>query len=408
MAQDTTSVDVGAAPDIRSEGGRLVFIDVMKVIAIALVITHHAGQAYGPGAADWAVNDDATAVWLDAFFRVNAAFGMGLMFLIAGYFVPRSYDRKGGSRFLSERWKRIGVPMVLLILFLHVPLAYLAEDTNLSPGEFIRSLYDTGLKTPYFHLWFLGHLLLYSAGYVVMRRYKERRGHTQVKVRSTPTDAAVIGFIAALTLVTWLVRIPFPIDDWWPIVFVVAAEPAHLPQYVSLFAIGAMAYRGNWLRSLSTRFGIVWLGVGLVASAGVYYIVLFAPETAARILDKGGFTTGSLLYSAWEAVICAGLCIGLMILGRSLFQRSNRFLTAVAAAAYAAYMIHFGIVILIQGAITDVDASANTKFLFVAAVGILLSFAIAYASRWVPGLRSVLGTSSAPGRKTDPSTDAPV
>jgi surface polysaccharide O-acyltransferase-like enzyme len=408
MAIDSSEGGSTAASETHTGVGRLVFVDVMKVIAIAVVIAHHAGQAYGPGAADWAVDDAAMSVWLDAFFRVNAAFGMGLMFLLAGYFVPRSYDRKGARLFLSERWKRIGIPMALLILIIHLPAAYFTEEANLSLSGFIRSLYDTGLKTPYFHLWFLGHLLLYSAGYVLLRRYTEHRRGNGAPFWPAPTHSGIVGFVVALTLITWLVRIVFPIDHWWPIFFVVAAEPAHLPQYVSLFAIGAMAYRGDWLRHMSTRMGVIWLGVGITASAGVYYMTLFAPERAGQILDDGGSTAASLLYGAWEAVISAGLCVGLMVVGRTLFQRTNRFLRATSEAAYVAYMLHFGLVIVIQAAIVDVDASANTKFLFVAGLGIPLSFGLAHLTRRVPGLPNVLGTSPAQATASTTAADDPA
>jgi surface polysaccharide O-acyltransferase-like enzyme len=143
---------------------------------------------------------------------------------------------------------------------------------------------------------------------------------------------------------------------------------------------------------------MIWLGIGVAASAGIYFMTLFARERAAEILDTGGANAGSLLYCAWEAVICAGLCLGLMVMARELFQRTNRFLLAMSAAAYAAYMLHLAIVTLIQALILDVDASANGKFLVVATLGIVLSFGIAHLSRWVPGLRNVLGTVSPPPR----------
>ena len=56
------------------------------------------GKPTGRGA-DWAADDAAMSVWLDAFFRVNAALGLGLMFLLVTYFVPRSYDRNGPGSF---------------------------------------------------------------------------------------------------------------------------------------------------------------------------------------------------------------------------------------------------------------------------------------------------------------------
>jgi hypothetical protein len=193
-------------------------------------------------------------------------------------------------------------------------------------------------------------------------------------------------------------------DHWWPLLLLIATEPAHLAQYVSLFALGAMAYRGDWLRRIPTHMGMIWLGIGVAASAGIYYATLFAPERADEVLDTGGFTVGSLLYCAWETVICVGLSIGLLILGRRFFQRTNRFLMAMSAAAYAAYMLHLGLVATIQATILDVDVSASGKFLFVTAFGIVLSFGLAHLARWVPGLRDLLGV--APVVKEDDEAKA--
>jgi surface polysaccharide O-acyltransferase-like enzyme len=376
---------------LSSDSERLGFVDVMKVIAIVVVIAHHAGQAYGFSGA-WAVNDPPSVAWLDPFFRVNAAFGMGLMFFLAGYFVPWSYDKKGSRRFLSQRWKRIGVPMVLFILILHVPIAYLTEGAGLSFGEFIRSLYDTGLRSPYFHLWFLGNLLLFTAGYVLLRAVTERRSDHRERAWSLPSHSTVVLFIIALTAVTWIVRGWFPITHWIPIVFVVASEPAHLPQYVGLFAIGAMAYRGDWLRRMPTRTGLIGLGIGVAASAGVYAIALLAPDRAAELLANGGFNTPSLLYTAWEALICAAMVLGLMVLGRTIFTGTSRLGALMAGAAYAAYMLHLGIVVLLQSALTGSGLDTNLKFLVVTVLGVVLAFGVAHGSGRVPGLRTIVGT----------------
>ena len=153
----TPSIDVSR----EETGNRLVFVDVLRVALILLVIAHHAGQAYGPTGGEWPVDDPANSAWLGPFFAVNAAFFMGLLFLLAGYFVPRSFDRKGTGRFLKDRWMRIGIPLAFFVLLVQVPLVYLNEDPRLSFSAFIESLYDSGLQNAYIHLWFLGHLLLY-------------------------------------------------------------------------------------------------------------------------------------------------------------------------------------------------------------------------------------------------------
>jgi peptidoglycan/LPS O-acetylase OafA/YrhL len=130
----TSSVDRplirGPAPSVpRVEGERLIFPDVLRVAIVAMVIVHHAAQAYGPTGGVWPVEDEVTSDWFLPFYTANAAVGLGLLFLLAGYFTGHSYDRKGIERFLRERWGRIGVPLVVFVLGVHLPLAYLVEGT---------------------------------------------------------------------------------------------------------------------------------------------------------------------------------------------------------------------------------------------------------------------------------------
>jgi hypothetical protein len=282
------------------------------------------------------------------------------------------------------------VPLVLFMLVVHLPVVYLVESPRPSFSELVRSLYESGWQNVYLHLWFLGHVLLYSLAYAAWRSLVERRADRPRRTWSPPNHAAIVGFVVVLALVTFVVRGWYPIDEWVPLFFVVAAEPAHLPQYLSLFALGVIAYRGDWLRRLPTRVGMVWLSVGLVASAGYWALLLLAPNS--DVTAGGGFIWQSLLYSTWESVICAGMVVGLIVLFRQVFRRTNRVLVAMAAASYAAYIIHFMIVVFLQAGIEGLDLPALIKFGLVAILGVFLAFGIGHLSRRVPGLRMILGT----------------
>ena len=41
---------------------------------------------------------------------------MGLMFMIAGYFVAGSYDRKGFGRFVGDRFRRLVIPRLIYMI----------------------------------------------------------------------------------------------------------------------------------------------------------------------------------------------------------------------------------------------------------------------------------------------------
>ena len=76
----------------------LYYVDRLRVLVISLVVAHHAGQAYGPTGGAWPVFEDERSPLLGPFFSVNAAFFMGLFFLISGFFVPGSLERKGAAQ----------------------------------------------------------------------------------------------------------------------------------------------------------------------------------------------------------------------------------------------------------------------------------------------------------------------
>ena len=86
---------------------RLAFLDNLKIGLTALVIAHHAGQAYGPTGGSWPIFSPERSDLLGPFFGVNAAFFMGLFFLISAYFVPYAFDRKGAGTFLGDRFRRL-------------------------------------------------------------------------------------------------------------------------------------------------------------------------------------------------------------------------------------------------------------------------------------------------------------
>ena len=94
---------------------RLPYLDTLKIVLTLLVVFHHAAEPYYLDSA-WPYkpsNTDEMMPWIWHFLSVNAAFFMGLFFLIAGYFVPRSYDKQGFKVFIQKKLMRLGIPVVI-------------------------------------------------------------------------------------------------------------------------------------------------------------------------------------------------------------------------------------------------------------------------------------------------------
>ncbi|GAA0804780.1 acyltransferase family protein [Spirilliplanes yamanashiensis] len=374
---------------------RLVPLDVTRVAVIVMVIVHHAAQPYGPTGPGWPVTDAAQSDWFRPFYTVNAAVGLSLLFLLAGYLVPASCDRTGPRRFLRRRWSRLGLPLVVFGIAANLPIALAAEGPS-SWRAFAGSLYDDAWRPLYLHLWFVAHLLVYSALYTAWHAL----AHRPRRSWPVPGHRAIFAFTGALAAVTWVVRWWYPVDEWVPLLWVLPVEPARLAQYASLFVAGAMAYRGGWLRGLPGGTGRVWLAVGLAASVTMAAAQLAAPGGwHYNELANGGAGWQSLVRSGLEALICVGLAVGVPVVVRDLVHRPLPLVTAMAASSYAAYILHLYIVVPLQVAVAGPSASPFLKFGVVSVLALALSFGAAHLSRRVPGLRRLLGTapSGTPG-----------
>lgn len=101
---------------------RELYIDRLRSVMTAFVILHHTAITYGaPGG--WYYNElkpsgTVSSLLLTFFVATNQAYFMGFFFLLAGYFTPPSMERKGYARFLSDRFLRLGLPLLAFMFIL--------------------------------------------------------------------------------------------------------------------------------------------------------------------------------------------------------------------------------------------------------------------------------------------------
>src|SRR6516162_5829406 len=97
-----------------AHGSRMLFVDNLRVLLISMVVIQHVAVTYG-AVGSWYYRDPATnlltGIILTTWTGIGMASGMGFFFLIAGYFTPGSYDRKGSKSFLLDWLVRLGIPL---------------------------------------------------------------------------------------------------------------------------------------------------------------------------------------------------------------------------------------------------------------------------------------------------------
>jgi glucans biosynthesis protein C len=397
------------------ETGRLYFLDNLRIALTVLVIAHHVGQAYGPTGGSWPIQEAARAPILGPFFTVNRSFFMSLFFLISGYLMVMSYDRSRPVAFVKSRLLRLGVPL-LAFFFLVIPLqqylCHWADGTlgTMSFREYYHNAYfGHGVRPAdwkgnwpemsFLHLWYVEHLLIVSLCYAVLRTVWNRlpvARRLSAGERTNPEvgDAAwvklpgvgtILVFALVLAVASATIRTWYPIDKWIGFLGFIQVAFADVPRDLSFFILGVIAYRRRWFLGLSSKTGRAWLLIGLTLA-----VLWYAYALGLRQIVPISRNAMGIVYPIWEAILCCGLCIGLLFLFREKLNRQNRWTRAMADGQYAAYLFHFPIVVVIQYMIASAALSPFSKFLFVTVTAVPLTFLFAHTIRRPTLLRRVL------------------
>jgi fucose 4-O-acetylase-like acetyltransferase len=356
---------------------RIHFVQWIRVFLISLVVAHHAAQPYGPTGGEWPVDDPVNTAWLGPFFGLNAAYFMGFFFLIAGYFTPGAYERKGGAGFVRDRLIRLGIPLLVFTFLIFPIVGYALGDRRETLISYYLFTYLGRWQIEMGHLWFVAQLLVFGLLYAMWRAFRVPQGQSEGNP-PPPGDLAILLYATTLGVVGALVRSMYPQDDWVRILWLLPTEPAHLPQYASLFVIGIIAGRGGWFRTIPSATGARWFVVGVVA---------FLLAGSRR--DIVPFLAPELSWGVLEAFVCVGMILGLTVFFRRHCDKASRWLDRLDANVYGVYLLHIFVVVALQMAILDVALSATAKFLIVTAFGLPITFALSAALRSIPAVRRV-------------------
>lgn len=379
---------------------RLLYIDNMRVGLIILVILGHMAITYGAPLGNWYYREEGEVgtvftISTILLMGIGAAFLLGLFYLIAGHFTPRPYDRKGARQFVLDRLIRLGIPLLIYALVINPLVTYWAAAHGGYQGSFLEYVpshlpeLTTAAVGP---LWFVEALLLFSLGYALIRLLGRAKAGDEAEIRSeaqVPGNRAIALFALGLGLVTFLVRIWAPFGWWWEPIHL---EPAHLPQYIALFAAGISAYRYNWFARLATSQARIW---GWVALALIPLLPTLAIAAGALSGEfdpaiTGGFTWLSLAYSLWEAFIGLALVITALVWFRDRFDRQGKLVRGMSGSAYAVYVLHPLVIVPLALALSVVQLNLGLKFLLVTPLAVALCFLVGYGVRLLPGIRKIL------------------
>lgn len=402
-----------------SPENKIPVFDYLRAFMVMLVVFEHALLPYSPLYKNTAyVPDFGGNLIFDIFHLHNDAVMMPFLFFLAGIFVFPSLDRRGLASFSLEKFYRLIIPYVVGVFILVPPQTY---GRYLAKGDGSLNFWDYYTQTYLWDdvwssgFWFLGYLLIMTAGIVLLRTI-------------WPTSIKLLG-----RLVSWMFEKPlkgylffFALSAlfigsgylYWGPLWVkfftsLSVRGERLIEKIFYFTIGigfAQAQffaRPEFLQKLGTHWKKAFI---LALLAGVLYMTFainyfyegaYNYEFLRFRLHGGGSFDQALevLKESAPMVLCRTTLLAFFMTSLSVFYLClfNRFLSTphpfwrkLAAASFGIYVFHETIQVPLSYVFTSEDASEFVKFacVFLASWG--GAWALTLILKKLPGFRKVL------------------
>lgn len=359
---------------------RLWYIDNLRIFLISLVVLHHLSITYGaPGS--WYYNETEAGfpeiIPMLLFVLTNQSFFMGMFFFVSAFFILPSLKRKGTGKFLKDRLIRLGIPL-LFFYFILSPLTVFLHHRFIQ-GEEV-SLIDFWINqkgTGFGPLWFVEALLLFTLLFLLVKPVKVNQ---QIPF---PGTFAILLAAFAVGFLQYIIRIWLPVGWSMP---VTNFQFPFFVQYIFLFILGIVAYKNNWLDSITFRTGKNWfLFAQFVLFIVFPLIFILGGSFEESDLFMGGGTWQSAGYAILEQMLGFSLIIGLLGIGKKYLTQQDSTARQLSDSAYGVFVFHTPVIVAISIVFAGWQTSPLSKFIALAPLALVACFLVAWLVRKIPG-----------------------
>ena len=375
-----------------SSNKRVLFFDQIRALMIALVIAIHVVPlAFTSG---WIGVRVPTTGSPDAFFGVAGGFFayfcntffMCMLFLISGYFVPRSVHKKGIARYLKDRLLRIGVPFLVGLLLINNASVLLGR---LSPSSPLAELsWNTLPFNSIMALWFLVVLFVFDLLYctwVSLRgnRFTVDNSVSTPQMRSWIISAVVLGILEVVMLNQ---------KDLWGALSRsqlngLGAQGMHIFTYAFLFFLGCKASFHQWLERLDSHLVVRWFRFSLALALCFLAIALVLTFNGSM---SSQYDKLVLLGALLNPFIGWGIIAYLLLWFQHNEHRCGQWLATAGVDSFGAYVIHSLVLVIVLTTIGFIGLNHWLVALATSALGISISFGISHQLRRIPFVARVI------------------
>ena len=358
---------------------------------ITLVIVQHLAITYS-GLGDWYYKEPANLGFMQYnvflfYLTFTQGYFMGILFFIAGHFIPASYDRKGFRKFIKDRLVRLGVPTVFYIFIINpiitdVIMGFMDSHSFFQDyAKNITSLRFIGDTGP---LWFTFALLAFTVFYAVFRKIVFIK--VNARKDKVPGTAKIIALALFIGVCTFCVRAALPVGT---VIF--NMRLGYFAQYIILFIVGIISKRNEWLEKLTYAKGRPWmitaLALGLLRLALLF---LNNDPNADYSAYNGGLNPQSAFNSLWESFVSVSMSIGLIAVFKEKMKAQNKLIKAMSENAFAVFVFHAPVIVALTQLFAPVHLYPALKFIILVFSGIPICFLLTHFTvRKIPALKKM-------------------
>ena len=371
---------------------RSLYLDQIKAVMVALVIAIHVPFTFsGMGWMGAHIPVEGTVgPAFGGFFRwymyaINS-FIMPMMFLISGYFVPKSVHKKGIARYLKNRLVRLGIPLLAGILLINNGSILLSKSSPTSPYAEMQwsSLPINTVGVLWFLLVLFAFDLIYCS-WTALRgdRYKIDATVPAPTMYSWVISAVVLGLIeVAMTTQTelWTALIKSPLVG-------LGAQGMHIFTYGFLFFLGCKASFHKWFEQLDTHLVMKWVRLStflLLSQFGLSMTLSFNAdllENPARLVLLGNFLYP---FIGW------GVLSYLILWFKRNEDRFGQWLATAGINSYGAYVIHSLVLVFVLLAVSLIGIDPWLTAITATVLSTIISFGLAGQLRRISAVARIL------------------
>jgi len=376
---------------------RLLFFDNVRYLIVFMVVAFHTSLSYCNLTPWWWAVDSNKSKILDNMVLINDIYMMPVMFFVAGFFTLASLQKKGSIDFLKGKFRRLGIPWILGVLFIGPILTYIQHYTrylsdNLSPmgyGSFWSQYIQTAFEFPLgaysrsagqfsqHQFWFLSQLLfffmIFCAVYELVRKFA---GNTMHQKDSTPpTNSSIFLSLSVFwcaVFVGHFILSEFFTDSQYITVFhLLQFRPFLFYTTLCYFVFGVFVFSKGWFTyGLNMGKMSIWVPVSIVLS--IIYI-----NYILNLLTDPSPGQGFLLFHTFiRSFLGLSLLVVITTFTSIFMNKPVGINNKLSDSSFNIYIIHSMFVVPLVLLLLPWSAPVLIKFGIVTIVSIALSFGV--------------------------------